>query len=236
MRTILRLPILLAAICVAFATSASAQLVTVSTLPTWTGSTTTLDAGQVYGETFDNLLAVKTVTYRFVTSSTTPISPTTIGASFVEWNNAGAATSTLINFGSIVIPSSSDASWGTTTVGSTIFKTYDYSFSVDLNTLDASTTYALLFTPTSSTGLAFGLNNFGAASNFADGHAIISGFDQTPQDWAFQNVIYVPDGNFVPVPETSTVAVIFSAVLVAGLAAFRVRQRRQMALSATVAA
>ncbi len=226
MRTILRPITFFAAIFFAFVGTASAQFVTHTTLPTWTGSTTTLDAGSVYGQTLSDILAVQQMTYRFVTSSTTPISATTINASFVEWNNAGAATATLVDFGSVVIPASSDPSWGTTSVGSTTFHTYDYTFSVDLLNLSAASTYALIFSPTASTSLAFGLNNFGAASNFASGHAIISGWDQLPQDWAFQNVVYVPQGNFVPVPETSTVAVVFAAVLVAGLVFMRTRQRR----------
>lgn len=225
---------LFAASALAFSGVAQAQLQTYQTQTAYKGSAITF-TGETLGETFSNVSAVKSMTYNFFKGSNAGSSTATpISAVFGEWNstNLDFVTGTTVSFGTIVVPASS-AGWTTLTNGFGTYNTYAYQFNLSalssplinpaLGYVTNSTkTYALMLSDLSdgSTGLALGLSNtnaflYGGASEFGN------------KDWTFAQIVVAPGNQqLIPVPESSTVAAVGSAILVAGLVGFRLRQRR----------
>jgi hypothetical protein len=225
--------LLFAASALALSGVARAQLQTFETQSAYQGSTFTFFGGTL-GQTFSNVSAVKSMTYNFFSGSGGTTSATNLQAVFGEWSGSAFVGGTTVSFGTINVPSSSSG-WSTITNGFGTFNTYAYDF--DLTSIgsplvhsffgyltDSSKTYALMLTDLTggANGLALGLTNSNA---FAYG-ATNLGFN----DWTFAQIVVAPGNQeLVPVPESSTVAAIGSAVLVAGLVGFRLRQRRAAA-------
>lgn len=220
----------IAASALALASVGRAQLQTFETQSAYQGSTFTFTGGTL-GQTFFNVSAVKSMTYNFFSGSGGATLATDLTATFGEWNGSGFVSGTTVSFGTITVPASSSG-WTTLTNSFGTFNTYAYEF--DLTTInsafindtfgyltDSSKTYALMLTDTTggSNNLALGLTNTNA---FAFG-ATNFGFN----DWTFAQIVVAPGNQqLVPVPESSTVAAVGSAALVAGLVGFRLRQRR----------
>lgn len=229
-------------------TSAQAQIETYDTRPYYEGSTTTFSAGTTIGQTFTNVLAVQSMTYNFFQGTGSLSGPVTLEAVFGQWN---MSTSSFIAGTTVTFTggASIDAAntWNSTLVnGHGSYPTFEYTFDLsntalwsDPNTLLNNTTgyetnagnvYALMLTNSgASTNLALGQTNTSSAFSF--GQAYQGGGDYF-RDWTFAQLNVVP----VPTPESSTVASIAAALLVAGLMVLRLRQRRQQLALAPVTA
>lgn len=211
--------------------SASAQLQTYDTRPTYQGSTFTFSGGTL-GQTFTNVYSVQSMTYNFFASGGTSAA-TNLSATFGQWNTGTSSFvgGTTVSFGTITVPAS-NSGWSVlanNTQPGGPYMTYSYTF--DLTSLVApmisatygyltspSSTYALMLTDlTGGTNLALGLTN---TNSFAFG-ATNLGFN----DWTFSQIVVSTSA----IPEASTVASLAALVLVAGLVALRLRQRRALA-------
>lgn len=252
MKTYAKILVLLAASCLAFVSVSRAQPTTFTTQPAYSGSAFTFGASTTLGQTFSNVYSVSSMTYNFFIGAGGSTSSTNLTATFGQWNGSSFIAGTTVTFGTITIPPSS--AWTASLTNS--FNTYStYQLTFDLTntgsnpiinstlaspvtsgvTLDSvygymtspSSTYALLLTNTGgASNLALGLTNTDA---FAYGSASPLNFN----DWTFAQIA-VQTSN--PVPESSTVAAILGATLVAGLVIFRLRQQRQLVpVSATAA-
>ncbi|HSH95057.1 MAG TPA: hypothetical protein VK968_12980 [Roseimicrobium sp.] len=234
---------LAAAACVAFVGSASAQLQTYQTVSSYAGVVVPFGGGATSGQTFTNVSAVKAMTYNFF-SNGSQLTNTTLSATFGEWTGSAFVGGTTVSFGSINVPATTVTGvGGWNPLGS--FSTYEHTF--DLATLIGSypslinATYGYLTSSTSTYALM--LTNAGGASNvglglifgnpFAYGEASgISG-----SDWAFSQISVAPGNQeLVPVPESSTVALISVGAMVFGLVGYRTYQRRRAAAAPVVAA
>jgi hypothetical protein len=204
--------------------SAKAQLVTYETISAYDGSSITgfgtLVSNSTRGETFTNIEAISSLTYNFFKAGTNSTSAS-FSAVFSEWNAGNSTWSTLQNFGSFTVPAST--SWGSLTNTNGTFATFAQTFSFgSLLITDPTKTYALLLTNTTGTNTNFGIGT--VFDSFTYGStAVIDGGN----DYTFSQIVVVPGGNTVPVPEPATIASLFAATFVVGLVSFRVRQRRQ---------
>ncbi len=228
-----RLLFALAATCLAFATSASAQLQTFNTYAGFSGSTITFGTNGSLYQTFSNVSAVQTMTFNFFTTSSN--TGTTFTATFGQWNGSSFVGGTTISLPGFTTTDST--TWGTQTIGSFTGKTYQVA--LDLSsvsslltnptygyTTNSANTYAMLLTDTSGGGasIGLGLNTTDPINTGSFGFSGGTVFGTS--DWVFSSLSVVP-GNVALVPESSTVAGIAGAVLVAGLVVLRLRQRRQ---------
>lgn len=233
--------LLFAASALAFSSLGRAQLQTYQTQSAYRGSMTTFlseEVGETMGQTFYNVSAVKSMTYNFFvgTGSSGVSAATELEAVFGEWNGSSFVSGTTVSFGTIEVPASNSGQWTTLTNSGGTYTTFAYQF--DLASLtsefthgtfgyltNASKTYALMLTNTtgSETNLGLGVTNNNTAFAYGEG------FDGSEyyRDWVFAQIVVAPGNQqLVPVPESSTVAAVASAALVAGLVGFRLRQRR----------
>lgn len=219
MKTPAKFLLLLAAISFAFVSRSQAQLIT-ETLSSWAGNTVnfqpTASEGTL-GQTFTGLTKINSLTYAFVSNLANPTTGN-LSYKFGEWNGS-TFTNTLINTTPLTVSGSNF----TTSLPGGYANVTDGQFNLSSYVLDPSKTYALLFT--SSVNQNFGLGWIGG-NVFQYGKAYDSaGNLGASVDYAFAYIsVEVP-----PVPESSTVAAIIGATLVAGLVGFRLRQRRQLA-------
>jgi len=234
-----------------FVTSLSAQLITYQTQTDYSGSVSTFGtsgSSQTRGQIFSDVSAVKSMTYNFFAGSGfgNLASATSLSAVFGEWNTGtnSFVSGTTVSFGTIVIPASGSAGWNSTlSMTGDSFANYSYTFNLaSLSSslvhstfgylTDSSKSYALMLRNVtgSFTNLGLGLSN---DDLFGYGYAR----GQSDYDYVFSQIVVAPGSQtLVPIPETGTVVSLAALVLVAGLAALRVRQRRlQAAVSASVA-
>ena len=99
------------------------------------------------------------------------------------------------------------------------------------NSLNPSLTYGLTFVGDPVTHVA-GIRIAGASTPYGDGstfghNAVFTYTDMTGAGFAAGSGFAFSAGALTPVPEASTVTVLLAAVFVAGLVAYRIRQRRQ---------
>jgi hypothetical protein len=227
--------------------SAKAQLQTFDTRPNYLGSTFTFTAGQSQGEVFNQVYSVASLTYNFFAGSGGGgITPgDTLSAKFGQWDGSAFVAGTVVDFGTFLVPASSNPSWITIPGANsgnypTFQATFDLTGTSTNNVLNSTlidmvssdvllddtfgyvttygTNYALMLTATSGNNLALGLTN----TNAFGGGATNYGFN----DWVFANISVSTAP--VPVPESSTIAALIAAAFVAGLVALRLRQRRQL--------
>lgn len=220
-----------------FVVAAHAQTITTfETFSDWSGSNYTFTANRVYAQTFTSISAMQQMTYKFSTTNAGATSGITINAKLVEWNTAAvtaaaAVGATVHDFGSMAIaaPNTWTETLSPGIVGYDVQFDFVPGYGVTGIGLDPSKTYALMLvspTGTGTTGIGLTFSNddsfaFGTAARQSGATAMTQdmGFD-----WGFtQTTVTV-------VPESSTVAAIAGALLVAGLVGFRLRQRRQQAL------
>ena len=225
MKTPAKLLLTFAATCFALFGTARAQLqtYTTETLSSWVGNTVNFQPSiseGTLGETFSGVGQITSLTYAFVSSSPTPASGT-LSYTFGQWNGSNI-TSTL-SFGSLTVNS---ANFTTPLAGSFVNVT-DGSFNFSAYSLDPTKSYALLLT--SATNQSFGLGWIGG-NTYAYGKSFDSaGNFGTNVDYAFAYIsVEVPP---TYVPESSTIASLLAAALVAGLVGYRVYQRRKLALA-----
>ncbi len=254
---------LFAATCFAFVLSAEAQIVTYQTQTGYGGSTTTFLDSASKTQVFTNVSAVTSLTYNFFAgsaNSNSTQSSTLLSAKFGEWNGTGGfVADTVVDFGVIAIPPTSDPAWTNTLgyidpvsqqpVNNGTYRntsvTFDFTSVIsglvhsEFGYLtNAAKTYGFMLTYVSGdTNLALGDNG---SSTFTNGYVYNSNLGSLsyllPNDYVFAAISVVPGNQeLVPVPEASTIASIAGAVLVAGLVIARTRQRRQVA-NAPVAA
>ncbi|MBI5426291.1 MAG: hypothetical protein HZA32_19625 [Opitutae bacterium] len=209
--------------------SALAEPQTFDTRPAYSGSVFTFNGG-TFGQTFTGVYSVQSMTYNFFAGAGGSSAATNLSATFGQWNGSSFVGGTTVSFGTINIPAS-NSGWAplpnNTSPGGP-YNTYAYTF--DLTTLvspmisatygyntSPGNTYALMLTDlTGGTNLGLGVTNIDA---FAYGATNI-GFN----DWTFSQISVFT----TPVPEASTVASLAALVLVAGLVALRLRQRRAL--------
>lgn len=230
-------PLLLVLAASAFASLGSAQVITnTSSHSGYIGSSINFGSGGTLYQTFTNVSAVQSMTFNFFTTSST--TGDSFSATFGEWNGSTLVGGTTVSFTNFTVPAS--GTWTNQTVGT--FNGPTYQQLLDLTTLtnpnvngtfgyltDSSKTYAMVLTNLGSgSTVGLGLNT---SNPFSFG-----GSNFGPADWVFsQMAVYEGNQTLVPIPETSTVAAIAGAVLVAGLVIVRTRQRRLLALAGAAA-
>jgi hypothetical protein len=228
----------LAALLSAFVVSVRAQTITnIETFSDWSGSGYTITANRIYAQTFTSVSAMQQMLYKFTSSNASSSSSMALEVKLVEWNpNALTAAAsfgaTVHDFGTqtITAPNSWTESLGSGMIGYDLKLDLVPTYGATGITLDPSKTYAMMMISTTGTpsgsgiGLAFTNDDsfaFGTAARQSTATAMNQDLGY---DWGFtQTVVTV-------VPESSTIAAIAGALLVAGLVALRLRQRRQQAL------
>ncbi|MBX3736534.1 MAG: hypothetical protein KF715_07595 [Candidatus Didemnitutus sp.] len=215
--------------------SASAQIQTFDTRPSYQGSVINFNGG-TFGETFTGVYSVQTMTYNFFAGGGTP-GAVSLAATFGQWNGSNFVGGTTVSFGTIVIPASNAGGWSNlqnNTNGSYTSYSATFDFTTIVSPFVSATygyitnpanTYALMLTDqTGGTNLGLGFIN---TNPFAYGAAAPFGIN----DWTFSQVVVSTSA----IPEASTVASLAALVLVAGLVALRLRQRRALALAPVAA-
>jgi hypothetical protein len=228
----------LAALLSAFVVSVRAQTITTfETFSDWSGSGYTLTANRIYAQTFTSISAMQQMVYKFTSSNPASGSGMSVDVKLVEWNpnalTAAASVGAIVhNFGSqsITAPNTWTETLGAGMIGFDLTLNLVPTYGVTGITLDPTKTYAMMMVSASGTpggsgiGLAFTNDDsfaFGTAARQSTATAMNQDLGY---DWGFtQTVVTV-------VPESSTIAAIAGALLVAGLVALRLRQRRQQAL------
>jgi hypothetical protein len=229
-----------------FAVGATAQVQTstVDTRPSYAGSAITFNSNGTLGEAFNNVSAIKSMTYDFFAGTGGNTSSTQLSAVFGQWNpGTGFVSGTTVSFGTITIPPANGGAWASTLTNGPANNTYaNFAYTFDLTSLSSNlvdptygyltnpnSTYALLLTNTGSAdGLALGLTNVDA---FSSGYAYPTGFFDG-SDWTFAQLVYVPGNvSLNSTPEPATVAAMCGLALVGALAILR-RRQRQLALVA----
>ena len=229
--------VLLSAGMLALAGVAQAQLQTYQTQTIYNGGVVPFNTSATMGQTFSNVSAVKSMTYNFFSGSGGVTGSTSLGAVFGEWNSSTNSfiTGTTVDFGTIVIPATGWTSIAGNGGPGSPFPTYEYSF--DLSTIqsafthstfgyltNSTKTYAMMLTNQgATTGLGLGLTSSGSLFTYG---VAFDGEDYY-RDWTFAQIVVAPGNQtLVPIPESSTVATLGSAMLVAFLVNSRMRQRR----------
>ncbi|HVU22870.1 MAG TPA: hypothetical protein VHE13_02020 [Opitutus sp.] len=238
---------LLAATCLAFASTALAQLQTYQTLlpdagpPVvvgYSGSVDTFNGTNRFtqGEVFSNVLAIDSMTYNLFTTGAPAASQLT--ATFGQWNTStNSFVGTTISFGTINVPSA--GSWSSFDINT---KTYALTFDITaanastLYTTNPNLSYALMISQVSPGNLGYGIGKADQDTDFAYGYGLIlnssGGLNSNiGTDFVFSQIVVEPNPT---IPESSTVASILAVFFVAGLVGFRLRQRRLQQQLATV--
>lgn len=222
-----------------FVTSSQAQLLTDTTI---TGGYTTIASyiggsdltdGGALTQTFTGATSIDTVTFRFTAAAPTG-APTSMDVYFSEWSGSDATSS--IGVGTFALPAA--GTW----INDAGFYYYDMAFDLTsvAGSLTALTTYGLTVvgnTDTAAGGYRLGLGDGSYASGGGFTHSSVTSFsDLTSSGGAFGggDYAFIADSAagydaFAPVPEASTVAVIFAGVFVGLMVGVRIRQRRQQA-------
>ncbi len=218
--------LVLAASSIAFLGTARAQVITVETVSTWTGSFNAFgavgDASSVRAETFHYIKGISSVTFRFFTANATSLRPGLLSAKFGEWDSATRSIiGTPIDFGILSIPAPN--SWANSTynpVTDLNSKYFDQTISFgSLYATDPFKTYAIVLknTVAQNISIALGLNDLDVLSfgQSFDGLSIAN------KDYTFSQLI-------VEVPEASTTAAFAGCGLVGVLVALRRRQKQKL--------
>lgn len=218
----------------AFGSVSRAQLLTVDNLTGFVAADGytfghALTAGEATTQSFSNITSIEALTFRFIATDSSSFGATSLQTYFSEWGGRNAA-SEIGSSGLIAL--SASTSWTNSGDGYLYFDA-----TLDLSTLavglSPGTTYGLSIVGNSTTDsggvfLAGGVSGYGDGSGYA--HAGVSSFTDLQgggadlsQDYAFSA------SSIAPVPEASTVAVLFAGVFVGGLVLMRLRQKRQQA-------
>jgi len=235
----------LAAVTLFSAFSAKAQLLTADT----TGFGTVwqpMSADTLYTQSFSGITDIDTFTLRFWSANNTATNAIPLNVYFTEWSTGTAQATSVLAAGTIVLPF--QATW------SSGFGAYYYDVAMDFSSvatgLSAANTYAFsvlgtaltasndVRIPYASNAYALGVGyETAGASGGPLGAGSGSALPGASADWQF-----IADSSVAsftpfaaPVPEASTVAVLFAGVFVAGLVTLRLRQKRQRAATAATA-
>lgn len=229
------------------------QVQTYETQTGYLGSVSTFGASgssQTRGQVFTDVSSVASLTYNFFVGSATTSTETTLTATFGRWNSGTNSfyAGTTVSFGTITVPPSDGAGWTNALVdydgvnhGSYLNYSQTFDFAALASPLVDSTygyltdpnyEYALMLTNTTGvvTNLGLGLSN---DDIFSHGYAKGS----SDYDYVFSTISITPGDVSIPsIPESSTVAAMIAVAFVAGLAGFRLRQRRQLVPASVSAA
>ncbi len=231
---------------------ASAQLVTYETISDWAGGVYTLNGNVGYSQTFSQITAIESLTYRFAASAYSTL-PVTLDYYFTEWNattNRAVGAAPIME-GTFILPSSGNAmssEWTFQSLGGLGggVLTYDWQFNMGLTT-DPTKSYAMVLrtaTNTNSVGLAtasysnaesdgftlggaystYGVTDYSNLLNTSAGPALGASFN----DWGFSQIVVAP--YVTPVPEPRTTAAIIAAIFVCAMVLRRKLKERQAAL------
>ena len=219
------------------AITASAQITTFTTIADYLGSDISGGSNKAFTQTFTNVYGVQSMTYRFVRTAGTA---TNVNYFFVEWNTATNRATSLLSSGTLSVPGISSFttySYTDPIDGPISYQGYDYLLNLNATSLNATKTYAMvLLNPSTNLKLQLidGADNFqyGAAftANGISNYAALTTTSSTPYaptgtDWGFSQIVV----DLAPIPEPATAAAGLGALLVAGLVALRVMQRRRAA-------
>jgi hypothetical protein len=232
---------LIVASSLAFLGTARAQLVTYETISTWDGSVSTfqksISTASTRAEIFTKVLAISSITYTLFPSSN-QAAQGTLTAKFGEWNSTSKALvpGTITDFGSFTIPAYN--LWTGSVriydpvdpIDLSLYSDYSYynlvfSFPT-LHLTDPTKSYAMVLknTTSSTSSYALGVN---ALDPFSFGQSF-NGANTYDEDYTFSQIVVVPLGNIVPVPEASTTAAFAACGLVGALVALRRRQKQKL--------
>jgi len=223
--------------------AAVAQLTTFSTIPDYTGSDISGGAGKAYTQTFTHVLAVQSMTFRFV--RTAGASATNVPWYFAEWDTTTNRATTLLDSNTLSVPGvSSFTTYQYTDPidGPIDYLGYDYQLTLNSSGLNATKTYALILLNSSSNvklqlidgadnfvwGAAYntsGITNTDKFSGTSNSLTTVSASAYAPvgTDWGFSQIVV----DLAPVPEPATAAAGIGAVLIVGLVILRQYRRRQ---------
>jgi hypothetical protein len=262
MKNFIKFSLLAAASAALAFSSASAQMITLQTTQFYDGSIQQFNNDQTLTQTFANVTGVESMTYRFVSNSLSTTYETTLEAYFVQWDpvtNRAIDSAIWTPVGTQIIPASNSAGWSLySDKNGEDYKGYDYTLTPSLDSLNAGLTYAMIIRAVSNTGpspttriglqvisdifngnprdsFAFGAAyQLGGVTNEAVGYSVLNATSSSSisnkSDFGFQQLVVTP------VPEPATAAAGLGALLVAGLVARRLYQRRQQAALVPVAA
>lgn len=242
----LKLPralLLSAALIAGFSSAGRAQLLTADTI----GGSYDNDAGfasrlqptngMAVTQTFTGIDSIDTLTVRFGTDSNVFSSPVDLQVYFSEWDVSSA--SSILGSGTISLTPPS--TW--TLDGSIYYFDATIDFTDIAGSLNSLSTYGFTVYGTGDSN-ANNIGIFQGQAAYANGSVFVhnpgnplsvgADINHVAADFAFiGNSDVAAYGPFTPVPEASTIAVLFAGLFVAGLAYKRVRDRRQQALAVT---
>ena len=236
-----RISLLFALLAIPFATISQAQLMTTTIGGGYSFNTShavgaTLIDGRALTQTFSDTTSIDTVTFRFMTTSPGAAAQT-LDVYFSEWSGNNATSS--IGVGTFELTAS-----GTWAVDSGV-SYYDMAFDLTsvAGSLTALNTYGLTVVgnaDTDSSGYRLGVGNAGYGDGASQITNSVSAFANLTSGGSSPSADYVFTANsvagydaFAPVPEASSVAVLFAGVFV-GLMATRRNRRQQLAVAETV--
>ncbi len=234
-----RIPLILALLAIPFASVSKAAPVTLDTTTMSGGFSNNtsysngslLADGTALTQTFTNTAKIDTLTFRFITTGAPSVSAQTLDVYFSNWSGNNATTS--IGVGTFELPAT--GSW--TTDGGESY--YDMAFDMTsvAGSLTPANTYGLSIVgnaATSGGNLRLGAGDTAYADGATHSSAGVSTFANLTSggtaagaDFAFIANSAAGYDAFAPVPEASTVAVLFAGAFVGLMAARRIRQRRQ---------
>jgi len=225
-----------------FASLGHAQILTADTIGGAYNYTTGLGSylqptdGMNVTQTFTNITSIDTLTVRFGSDSNSFASPIDLNVYFSEWT--GSAATSIIGSGTLSLTAPN--TW--IQEGSAYYYDATIDFSNVAGSLSATSTYGFSIEGSAvsianNVGVFQGQVAYGSGSVYVhnSGTALTSGADVShgAVDFAFiGSSIAASSAPFSPVPEASTIAVLFAGLFVGGLAFKRVRDRRQAALVA----
>jgi hypothetical protein len=210
-----------------------AQLLTADTLTGFDAATAwtnglALNSGVGLTQTFTNISSIEEATFRFIVQGSPTFGATNLTAYFSFWSLNDAVAQ--IDPGSTTISLAADTGW----ISDSGYLYYDATMDLSsyASSLNPAITYGLTFVGDATTAGA-GILIAGASTPYADGSTFtnpaVSSFIDLTGGGAFLsgNDFAFTAGALSPVPEASTVTVLIAAIFVAGLVAYRIRQRRQ---------
>lgn len=220
-----------------------AQLLTANTMSTVAVDNSNghnLNSGQAYTQTFTGIDSIDTLTLRFISSLNTPDVIAPIDVYFSEWS--GSAATSLIEGGTLNLASRStwtldganyylDASMDLSSIATGLNPSLTYGFTIVGPT---SPLFLVGYTANDLVYAGGGIFVKNGVTDFSD----LTGTNSLGKDFAFiadsSAAAYTPF-SVTPVPEASTIAVLFAGIFVGGMVFKRVRDRRLQAAAAAVA-
>ena len=236
-----RIAFILAVLAIPFASVSKASPVTLSTttigggyaIDTSYDDGAALADGTALTQTFTAASQIDALTFRFITVGSPSVAAQTLDVYFSNWSGTDATTS--IDVGTFELPaigswtvdgtkSYYDMVFDMTSVAGSLTPANTYGLSIVGNAATAGGNYRL-----GAGDTAYGDGATHTSANVATFANLTSGGTAAGADFAFIANSAAGYDAFAPVPEASTVAVIFAGAFVGLMVGVRIRQRRQQA-------